>query len=168
MSFAPNFMAACTAVTLSLSSFGAPVFAGDGIEIHDPYARSSNPKSGAAFMMIHNNSDSDDRLMGVASDVAKLVQLHTHTEDDNGVMKMMHVEDGFELPAGGMVALKRGGHHVMFMGLSEPFEQGETVPVTLIFEKAGEISVDITVDQDRKADHAGGHEHSAGHDHSSD
>jgi copper(I)-binding protein len=51
----------------------------------------------------------------------------------------------------------------MFMGLVEPFEQGETVPVTLIFEKAGEIALEVTVDQERKAKHLDGHDHSAGH-----
>lgn len=166
MSFTPKLLAACTAVTIALSAFNTAAFAADGIEVHDAYARSSNPKAGAAFMMIHNHSETNDRLVGVSSDVAKLVQLHTHVEDENGVMKMMHVEDGFDLPAGGIVELKRGGNHVMFMGLSDPFEQGATVPVTLIFENAGEVAVDVAVDQDRKAKHMDGHDHSEGHDHS--
>ena len=51
--------------------------------------------------------------------------------------------------AGGSHALKRGGDHVMFMGLSQPFEPGVTVPVVLEFEKAGEIRVEIPVDLDR-------------------
>ncbi|MFK7940686.1 MAG: copper chaperone PCu(A)C, partial [Roseovarius sp.] len=166
MSFTPKLLAACTAVTIVLSGFNAAAFAGEGIEVHDAYARSSNPKAGAAFMMIHNHGETDDRLVGVSSDVAKLVHLHTHVEDENGVMKMMHVEDGFDLPAGGMVELKRGGNHVMFMGLADPFEQGETVPVTLIFENAGEVAVDVAIDHDRKAKHMDGHDHSEGHDHS--
>ncbi len=163
MSFTSKLAAGLLAVALS-----TPALAGEAIEIHDPYARSSNPKAGAAFMMIHNHGETDDRLMSVRSDVARLVQLHTHVETDAGVMKMMHIEEGFDLPAGGMVHLERGGHHIMFMGLAEPFEQGATVPVTLIFEEAGEVEIMIEVDQDRKAMHgdAEGHEHS--HDHSAD
>lgn len=163
MSFRSNLVAVCMAAALTLPNLTLPAFAGESIEVHEAYARSSNPKAGAAFMMIHNYGDTDDRLVDVTSDAAKLVQLHTHIEDENGIMKMMHVEDGFEVPAGGVIELKRGGHHVMFMGLSEPFVQGETVPLTLIFEKAGELVLDITVDQDRKAGHMDGHDHSEGH-----
>lgn len=160
MSFKSTLLAACAAATLGLPATLTAAFAGEGIEVHDAYARSSNPKAGAAFMMIHNHGETDDRLIGAASDVAKLVQLHTHVEDENGVMKMMHVKEGFDLPAGGMVALKRGGHHVMFMGLNAPFEQGETVPVTLTFEKAGDVSLDVVIDLERKAEHMEGHDHS--------
>ena len=121
------------------------------IEIHDAYARSSNAKAGAAFMAIHNHGGEEDRLIDVRSDVAEHVQLHTHIEDENGVMKMRHVEGGFAVPADGMLMLKRGGDHVMFMGLKTPFEDGALIPVTLVFEKAGEIASEIEVDQDRKA-----------------
>lgn len=150
MSFKSTLLAGCAALL-----FATPLAAGSDVEVHDAYARASNDKAGAAFMMIHNHGDSDDRLIGAASPAAKLVQLHTHVEDANGVMKMMHVEEGFELPAGGEVVLKRGGHHVMFMGLNDPFEQGEMIPLTLIFEKAGEVELEVEVDLERK----GGHSH---------
>jgi len=67
-------------------------------------------------------------------------------------MRMVEVEEGFAVPAGGMHALKRGGDHVMFMGLTRPMEQGDTVNVTLIFEKAGRIEVEIPVDLERGED----------------
>ncbi|KIC43351.1 copper-binding protein [Ruegeria sp. ANG-R] len=151
-----------TLTTLSLAS-GA--LAADAIVVEDAYARSSgkSAKAGAAFMMIENHSDNDDRLIGVTSDVAGRVELHTHKIDENGVAKMMQVEEGFAIPAGETHMLKRGGDHVMFMGLKAPFEQGATVPVTLIFEQAGEIVVEIPVDLERKDD--GGHG-SHGHSHS--
>ena len=135
------------------------------IEIHDPYARAAtaNAKTGAAFMVIHNHGGAPDRLISASSDIAARVELHTHEEDANGVMKMIHVEEGFELPTDGEIAMKRGGAHVMFMGLNGPLEHGDTVSVTLTFETAGDVVIDVPVDLERQ-DH-GGHGHS-GHTHS--
>jgi len=135
-------------------SFALPALAGD-IMIEDPYARASTgmSKSGAAFMIIKNMGEADDRLVAAASDVAMRVELHTHISDANGVMKMVQVEEGFAIPAGGAHALQRGGDHVMFMGLNRPLEQGDTVTVTLTFEKAGEMTIDIPVDLERKPMH---------------
>lgn len=128
-----------------------PAFAGD-IMIKDAYARASgmNAKAGAAFFQIMNHGAEDDRLVSATSDVSKRVELHTHKDMGDGVMKMMEVEEGFPIAAGGMHELKRGGDHVMFMGLNAPFVDGETVTVTLVFEKAGEMTVDIPVDLNRK------------------
>ena len=130
-----------------------PAFA--EITIEDAYARSASPmaKSGAAFMMIKNSGEAD-RLIGAASDAAARTDLHTHLDDGNGVMRMVHVEEGFELPADGMIAMQRGGKHVMLMGLNAPMEQGATVTVTLTFEKAGDVVVEIPVDLERQ-DHDG-------------
>ena len=119
------------------------------IAVEDPYARSSNPRAGAAFMVITNTGETADRLIAVDSDAAMRVELYTHLEDANGVMRMVEVEDGFEIPAGGSVHLRRGAEHVMFMGLNAPFEQGGTVPVTLVFESGAEVPVEIPVDNER-------------------
>ncbi|THH36157.1 copper chaperone PCu(A)C [Aliishimia ponticola] len=141
-----------------------PAFADDAkIEIIDPYAR-SGAKTGAAFFTIVNHSESDDRLVAVSSDVAPRVELHTHIEDANGVMKMREVEDGFAVPARGEHALARGGDHVMFMGLPAPLEQGAKISITLTFEQAGDIVVELPVDNERK----GGHGMKHGHGHKSD
>lgn len=142
--------------------FGAAAWA-EGIVVEDAYARASTPtaKSGAAFMVLMNTSDLDDRLVAAKSDVAARVELHTHREIADGVMKMMEVEEGFAIPAGGSHMLARGGDHVMFMGLNEPFADGDTVAVTLVFEHAGEVAVEIPVDLNRKPTHGGGH--GAGH-----
>lgn len=136
------------------------------IMVHYAYARASNAKAGAAFMKIMNHTDSDDRLIDVKSNVAARTQLHTHQEDANGVMKMRHIEEGLVIPAGETVLLKRGGNHVMFMGLNHPFEKGTTIPITLVFEKAGEVDVDLAMDLDRTpSDHAyGGHGDHSDHD----
>lgn len=139
--------------------------AGDmgNIMVMDPYARASTPtaKSGAAFMQIMNHGTETDRLIAASSPVAKRVELHTHIEKD-GVMMMTNVEAGFELPAGATLSLKRGGEHVMMMGLTETFEQGKIVDITLRFENAGDIVVQVPVDLMRKpqADAHGDVDHS--------
>ncbi len=146
MSFTKTLVATAVAFTLAI-----PAFAGE-IMIQDPYSRSAGPnaKTGAAFFGIMNHSDKDDRLIAATSDIAKRVELHTHIETADGVMQMREVEDGFPVEAGGMHMLQRGGDHVMFMGLNQPLVQGEKVTVTLTFEHAGDITVDIPVDLERK------------------
>ena len=125
------------------------------IVISDPYARTSRPNAptGAAFMMIQNTSDTADRLVAVSSDVAKRVELHTHIDQGDGVMKMTEIEGGVEIPAGSTYMMQRGGDHVMFMGITAPLEQGGEVVVTLTFEQAGDVTVTIPVDNERKPAH---------------
>ncbi|MBT3142751.1 copper chaperone PCu(A)C [Ruegeria litorea] len=146
MSFRSILFTAVATLGLTTSAFAADVM------VKDAYARSAgkNAKTGAAFMMIMNHGAENDRLINATSDVAKRVELHTHKENGDGVMQMLHVEEGFAIPAGEMHPLKRGGDHVMFMGLNQPFVQGEMIPVTLVFEKAGEVKVEIPVDLERK------------------
>lgn len=121
------------------------------ITIEDAYVLSPNPaaKNGAAFMVIRNSDAGDDRLIAVASDAAHLVQLHSHTDMGDGVMKMDHAKAGFVIPAGGSHALARGGDHVMLMGLTRPLPEGATISLTLTFEKAGAVTLDIPVDRSR-------------------
>lgn len=136
--------------------------------IEDAYARvSSNmAMSGAAFMAVTNPTDQDDRLVSSSSDIAQRVELHTHIQDTGGVMRMVEIEDGIELPAGETVLLERGGLHVMFMGLNETLEHGDEVEVTFTFETADPVTMMIPVDLERMPEH-GGHGHSHGHgDHS--
>ena len=146
----------------------AKMMAGDAPMIHDAYARAATPnaRAGAAFMVIMNPTGEEDRLLEVRSDVAARVELHTHLTGDDGVMQMREVEGGFVIPAGGSHALKRGGDHVMFMGLKESFDQGKEIPVTLVFEKAGEIEAVIAVDLEREDATHGEMDHS-GHGHGS-
>ena len=143
--------------TLATVSMAIPAFAEGTITVDDAYARSSgkSAKAGAAFMMIQNQGDTDDRLVGVTSEAATRVELHTHKVDDNGVAKMVHVEEGFAIPAGEVHMLKRGGDHVMFLGLTQTLHHGDVVPLTLVFEKAGEINVEVPVDLERKPGHGG-------------
>lgn len=124
----------------------------EGVVVEGAYVRSNgaSAKAGAAFMVIKNYNATDDRLIAVTTDVANKAELHTHIEGHDGVMLMRPDKDGFEVPAGGDAHLKRGGDHVMMMGLKHALKQGDTVSITLTFEKAGEITVQVPVDLNRK------------------
>lgn len=140
---------AAAAAALGLWLAALPAAAHDGVHINDPYARASM-QSGAVFFVIVNHAAVDDRLVAAsAPDVAEVVQLHTHKEDANGVMQMMEVPEGFVIPAHGTHALQRGGDHVMMMGLKKPLVDGDTIALTLTFEHAGEITVQVPVDNKR-------------------
>ena len=135
-------------VAATAALFALPAAA--DITINDAYARVASPmaQSGAAFMGIQNSGAEDDRLVAARSDVAQQVELHTHIADGD-VMRMVEVEEGFEIPAGTTHMLERGGHHVMFMGLNRKLAHGDEVAVTLVFENAGEMDVIIPVDLER-------------------
>ena len=130
-------------------ALASPVLA-DGIVIDDAYGRVARPgaPTGAVFMTIQNDTQQDDRLIGVESPIAKRVELHTHIEED-GIMKMRKVEAGFLVMSGGTRELARGGDHVMLMGLGENLTTGDSFPLTLIFEDAGELTITVTVDTER-------------------
>ena len=95
--------------------------------------------SGAGFFTVTNTGPEDDRLIAVRSDFPR-VTLHG-TKNEDGVMRMFDM-DAIDIPAGETTALEPGAMHVMFMGLDgDPFEVGEQIPATLVFEKAGEGDV---------------------------
>lgn len=155
---------ACAATFVA---FALPAFAHDGMAVRDAYARvwSPNAPTAAAFMVIENHRAIDDRLVAVTSDAAERVELHTHQEDASGVMRMIELEDGIMIPAGDEHALRRGGDHLMFLGLTRPLVDGDMITVTLMFEKSGELEVEIPVDLSREDDAAADHGHGHGHNH---
>ncbi len=119
----------------------------------DAYARVSGAtaKSGAVFLVLTNAGDTDDTLVAAAAPVAERTELHTHLQDAEGVMRMVEVEDGFPVPAGGSHPLARGGDHVMLLGLTGPLKDGDSFPLTLTFEKAGDVTIEVVVDSARDA-----------------
>jgi hypothetical protein len=97
---------------------------------------------GGGFLKITGGSV-NDRLVAASAGVSKEVELHT-MEMDGNVMRMRPV-DAIDIPAGSTVELKPGGRHVMFMGLTKTLKAGERFPLTLRFEKAGEVKVDMQI-----------------------
>lgn len=135
---------AATAV-VALGALCGSAAAAEGVAATDAWARAGAPaaKAGAAFLTLTNQGSAADRLVAAESPVADKTELHTHLMD-SGVMKMRPV-DAIELPPGSPVMLKPGGLHVMFLGLKQPLTEGAHFPVTLVFEKAGRVTVDVTV-----------------------
>lgn len=162
-----------TALALAAALLAFPAFAGETLMFQDPYARTMGGvgTSGAVFFTVMNHSAEEDRLIDARSDVAQKVELHTHKDDGNGVMQMLHVPEGFVVPAGGEHALARGGDHVMLMGLPREVADGDVIILTLVFEKAGEMVIEAPVDNARKTgmamDHSG-HQMQHGQTESSD
>jgi copper(I)-binding protein len=116
------------------------------LTIEKPWVRASigDSKNSAAYMKIENSGDAPDRLLAVKTNAAEQVMLH-ESRMEMGVMKMVHLSNGVEIPAHGSAELKPLGLHVMLMGLKDPLKTGATLPLTLVFEKAGEVPVTATV-----------------------
>lgn len=114
------------------------------IEITGAFTRATLPNApvGGGFLTITNKGAEVDRLVSVSTDIAKEAQIHEMAMEGD-VMKMRQLKDGLELPAGETVALEPGGLHLMFMGLTGAIAEGDVVPVTLTFEKAGAVTVDL-------------------------
>jgi len=119
--------------------------------VQDPYLRSSMPTSptAAAFMELRNQTGTHDRLIAARSALAGRVEFHSHREDADGVMRMGQIDGGVPIADGAAHTFARGGDHLMFMGLDAPLTQGQLVPVTLVFEQAGEVEITIPVDLER-------------------
>jgi copper(I)-binding protein len=128
---------------LALALVASPALA--QVSVDQPWMRATAPgaKVAGGFMTIQNQGAAPDRLVGAASPVAERVELHVHVHE-GGVMKMRQVQ-GFDIPANGQFVLKPGGAHLMFMNIKRQINQGEKVPVTLKFEKAGEMKVEYAV-----------------------
>jgi periplasmic copper chaperone A len=116
------------------------------IHISQPWARAT-PKgasAGAAYMTITNNGNTPDRVNCVSSDISAKCQIHSMTME-NGVMKMRPLEGGLEIKPGETVMLKPSSFHVMLTDLKAPLEKGKTTEVTLQFQKAGTVKIDVPV-----------------------
>lgn len=137
------------------------------VVIEDAYARASSAmaQSGAVFMSIYNHNDHADVLIGAESDVAERIELHTHVQTAEGVMRMTEVEGGIPLGADETVLLERGGLHIMLLGLTRPLEHGDTFPLRLIFETSEPVEIEVPVDLERMPAQGGGMQHDHGHGH---
>ena len=113
--------------------------------IGQPWARASIGKvpNGAAYMTIAIQGAEADRLIAAESMVARRVELHTHMMDGN-VMRMRPVA-AIEIAPGEPTLLQPGGLHVMLIGLKSPLAEGERFPLTLVFERAGRVDVDVSI-----------------------
>ena len=133
----------------------AEEFAINDLVVNDVIAGATTPvaRAGAGYMTITNTGETDDALVSVQAEFPR-VEMHNSVMK-NDVMSMEQTER-VDLPAGETVTFERGGLHVMFMGLNgDPFEVGETVSATLVFENAGELEVTFVVAEIKKDGHGG-------------
>lgn len=134
-----------------------PTKLGD-LSITGPSVRAMVPgaKVAGGFLTIANDGKDADKLVAVTTDGVKRVEIHEMSMQ-NDVMKMRPLEGGLDIPAGEKVELKSGGYHLMFIQPEKPYKEGETVPVTLEFEKAGKVTIDfpVTAQNGKKDEHSG-------------
>ncbi len=132
-----------TLVAAALALAAAASFA-QTVKVESPWARPTvqGQAAGGGFLRIVGGAASD-KLVSASSAMAGRVELHSMTMEGD-VMRMRQV-DAIEVPAGQTVELKPGGLHIMFMDLKSPLKSGSSFPLTLRFEKAGELKVDVKV-----------------------
>jgi copper(I)-binding protein len=125
-----------------LAMFPAGAFA--DVAVTNPWARASvlASRPGAAYLSL--TSDTGDRLLAAATPVAGHVMIHSAETDANGVSRMTHLEV-LNLPPGQTVTFAPGGMHLMLMGLGARLDEGTRFSLTLTFETAGEVIVEVPV-----------------------
>ncbi|RUT34570.1 copper chaperone PCu(A)C [Arsenicitalea aurantiaca] len=121
------------------------VIAGD-LEISGAFTRATPPNApvGGGYLVIANRGDADDRLIGGSTAIAGALEIHEMAVT-NDVMTMRELPEGLVIPAGETVTLEPGGYHLMLMQLSAPIVEGVPVTVTLEFERAGTVEIDLAV-----------------------
>jgi periplasmic copper chaperone A len=107
-------------------------------------ATPSGAKIGSGYLTIENKGSAPDRLIGGSADVAGKVQVH-EMATTNGVMTMRPLDNGLTIEPGKTVKLAPGGYHLMLFDLKSPLKQGDKVPLTLEFEKAGKVKLSLDV-----------------------
>ena len=119
--------------------------AGD-LVISQPWSRATptGAKVAGAYLTVENKGSVADRLVSGSTDVAGRLEIHEMAMD-GGVMKMRPLDKGLAIDPGKTVKLAPGGYHVMMMDLKNPLKQGDKVPVTLQFEKAGKVNLTLDV-----------------------
>ncbi len=101
-------------------------------------------QNGAVYFMIRNDSKIDDQLLAVTSNIALAAEMHLSTMNEDGVMSMAR-QDSVEAPAGERVTFEPGGLHVMLIDLQQDLTSGETFPIVLSFQQAGDIALQVEV-----------------------
>ena len=119
------------------------------LRIEHPYARPTPPgaRTGGAYFIVENKGGEPDRLVRVGTPVADAAEIHSMTMDGN--MMRMRAVRALDIPARTTTTLKPGGYHVMLMDLKRPLAVGDSIPLTLTFERAGTIEINARVEAPR-------------------
>ena len=145
-----SIVSAILCVSVLSLVFAAPacaeeVKAGD-LVITQAWSRATpgGAKVGGGYLTIENKGSAPDRLIGGSAAVADKIEVHEMAIND-GVMTMRQLDKGLVIEAGKTVKLAPGGYHLMLLNLKSPLKQGDKLPVTLEFEKAGKVSLSLDV-----------------------
>ncbi|HYB10001.1 MAG TPA: copper chaperone PCu(A)C [Alphaproteobacteria bacterium] len=130
---------------ISVTASNAQDYTAGDLLIARPWARASVASNGVVYFTITNGGPQADRLIAVSTPVAKSAELHTTIEMANGAVDMAPLADA-EIAQGKPVEFRPGGNHVMLMGLSRPLKKGERFPMTLTFEHAGAVTVEVRIE----------------------
>jgi copper(I)-binding protein len=125
-------------------ALGEAVAETSNLSIHAPFVPVPPADIAALYFTMVDRDGEGDRLLGATTSAAAMSHLHsTVTEGDTS--RMLPVEGGIVLPPEGLTELAPGGMHVMLMALQQPLAEGDTIEVTLQFERAGSVTIDVPV-----------------------
>ena len=138
------------------AKLGSPAATLGSIEIRQPWARPASAESiegdeppesvgGGGFFTMTNNGAAPDRLIAASSPAADKIEIHAIKVVGSGIA-MCPLKDGLALAAGVTLTLKPRGYHLLLIGLRKPLAAGTSLPVTLTFEKAGSIDIELAVE----------------------
>jgi len=157
-------LALCLGAVLAPAAY-ADHFSVGPLTVIDPHARATvvGMKTSGAWFGVKNDGSEADRIVSARAELAGTTELH-NMKMDGDIMRMFQI-DGIEIPAGQTVTLGQGNKlHVMLLELKQPLVVGERFPLTIQFEKAGSVTVDVVVQEINSGGH-GHHKHKSGEAH---
>lgn len=140
-----RFVLLVSALSLTAASAVAADYAAKGLKIASPWSRpAAQGATGAGYLSITNTGQSADVLLAVEAPSARSASMH-RTAMNGGVMSMREIKGGLAIPPGKTVTFAPGGDHIMLTGLKRKTTAGETIPATLVFQKAGRVAIAFSV-----------------------
>lgn len=157
-----HYRSTLAALAFAALATAAPAheIAAPGLEIIHPWIAlpAGTAPTAAGYLSITNTGNEPERFIGVEAGFAGMAMLHESLVDANGISTMVHL-DSVEIAPGETVAFAPGGKHVMFMGLKAPLTADTMEPATLVFEHAGRVAVEFSVEAERAGMATMDHEH---------
>jgi copper(I)-binding protein len=130
---------------LAASPAASADFAAKGLTIGHPWTRPAGQGgTGAGYLTIANTGKAADVLIGVETPAARSASVHRSAMA--GEVMTMRPMAALAIAPGQTVSLQPGGDHIMMVGLTRALSQGEKIPVTLVFQKAGRIQIALLVE----------------------
>ena len=131
-----------------------------GLMAHEPWSRPLAPGAtvAAGYMHLMNHTQQPETLVAARAEGVGRIELHDMAEVD-GVMQMRPIDGGVPLAVDGMAAFQPGGKHLMFIDVARSWNEGDMVPVTLVFESGNEAVIDVQVTASKGGEASGEHAH---------